>query len=369
MNPFDKLIHPLVAKLTPYLPGKSIQEVRQQYQLDSVIKLASNENAWGCSPKVVKAIKHLHMDDIARYPNTYLHPFAHTLKAYLHLSDNELLISNGSDAIFSLLMQAFALPQQKSILTHQYAFMGYATQAHALGLNCHALPIDAATWELDCKLLLAHCKQDTALIFLANPNNPTGVLIAWDEIEFLLRQLPHHVILVIDEAYQEYIEAPHPNLAKLISSYPNLIMTRTLSKAYGLAGLRVGYAMGNPAIIEILKKIQLPFTINQLALIAANEALKDQCFLQQTVCQTRLGKQQLIQSLQSLPVQCKTTEGNFITIGAKHDIMPLVQFLERAGIIIRPLHRFGLSNYARITIGQTEQNQMLVHQLHNYFSH
>jgi len=367
MSHFIQLIHPLVAKLQPYLPGKSIQEVQERYQLKHVIKLASNENAWGCSQKVSQALKHLQMQDICLYPNTYLHPFFQTLQTHLQLPSEAILVSNGSDAIFSLLMQAFALPQQKSILTHQYAFMGYATQANALGLECHQLPINEDTWEVDCDQWLKYCRPNTGLIFLANPNNPTGVLISWSKIEFLLQHLNPDILLIIDEAYQEYIDVPHPHLATLLARYPNLILTRTLSKAYGLAGLRIGYAMGNPEIIEILKKIQLPFCINQVALTAADAALKDQAFLQQVVSMTRTEKQALIQALQNLPLKLRPTEGNFITLGTESDVTPMVEFLEQAGIIVRPLHRFGLPHYTRITIGQHEQNKQLIKHLHDFY--
>jgi histidinol-phosphate aminotransferase len=367
MPQFSKLLHPLVAKIKPYLPGKSIREIEQKYGIHEVIKLASNENAWGCSPKVIEHLKHVNAQDISIYPNTYLHPCFQSLKEMLDIPGESLFISNGSDAIFSLLMQAFALPEHKSILSHQYAFMGYRTQAQSFGLDCLEVPVEPSTWRFKIQDMVAQINKKTAIIFLANPNNPTGVLMSWDELRILLDQTPNETLVVIDEAYYEYVEDEHPPILELIASYPHLIITRTLSKAYGLAGLRLGYAIAHPEIIQILKNIQLPFTVNQMALNAGQIALGDQLFIQRTQKKTQDEKQKLIKELSQLPLEIRPTHGNFLTLGLEEDVSNLVHTLEEEGTIVRPLHAFGLNHYLRITIGQEVQNNILINQLKHYF--
>jgi histidinol-phosphate aminotransferase len=216
MPQFLQLLHPSVAKLKPYLPGKSIQEIEQKYGLKHVIKLASNENPWGCSPKVITKLRQISVEDISIYPNTYLHPFVKNLQKMLGIPADSIFVANGSDAIFSLLIQAFALTQQKSILSHQYAFMGYRTQAQSFGLECIEVPVDPKTWALDMSDLSQAVKPQTAIIFLANPNNPTGVLIPWTKICQLLEQVPEQTLVVIDEAYEEYINHDHPPLTNYL---------------------------------------------------------------------------------------------------------------------------------------------------------
>jgi histidinol-phosphate aminotransferase len=364
----QELIHPKVQNLQAYLPGKSIQEIQEKFQLKNVIKLASNENAWGCSPNVLSAIQATTLDDISVYPNTYIHPFFKQLSHSLEVPGESIFITNGSDAIFSLLIQAYAYPQQKAILTHQYAFMGYETQANAYGLDCVKVSVDAETWELNIQDFVRSSQQNIAIIFIANPNNPTGTYISWDKIEYILINISPNILLVIDEAYYEYQDNDeHPNLSYLLKTYPNLVITRTFSKAYGLASLRLGYAIAHPELVKTLKKIQLPFTINQIALNAGFASINDFGFLEYTKKQTNLEKKRLHCYLQEYPIKCHKGFGNFVTIELETDSMALVTYLESQGIIIRPLHAFGLKNCARITIGQHQQNILLKNKLAQYF--
>ena len=362
----ESLIHSKVKDLKPYLPGKSIKEIQQKYQLKNVIKLASNENAWGCSQLVLESIKNTTMDDIYQYPNTYLHPFFQHLQHFLQVPKECLFISNGSDTIFTFLIQAFALPQQKKILTHQYAFMGYEIQAHGFGLDCEKVAVDPITWQFNLQDMIAQSQHNTAIVFLANPNNPTGQCLTWNEIAELLEQMPKDCLLVIDEAYYEYADIPHPQLNSLLEKYPNLIITRTFSKAYGMASLRLGYAIAHPKIIEILKKIQLPFSINQMALNAGIYALEDQTFIKKIVTLTHKEKNTLENALKNFPFKIHAGQGNFTTIELPYDSLELVTYLESQGIIVRPLHAFGLTQCVRITIGQAFQNEILINVLQRY---
>jgi len=362
----ESLIHNKVKDLKPYLPGKSIKEIQQKYQLKNVIKLASNENAWGCSPQVLASIKNTCMDDIYQYPNTYLHPFFQHLQHFLQVPKECLFISNGSDSIFTFLIQAFALPQQKKILTHQYAFMGYEIQAHTFGLDCEKVAVDPITWQFNLQDMIAQSQHNTGIIFLANPNNPTGQYLTWNEIAELLEKMPKDCLLVIDEAYYEYVDILHPQLNSLIEQYPNLIITRTFSKAYGMASLRLGYAIAHPKIVEILKKIQLPFSVNQIALNAGFHALKDEAFIKNSVRLTHKEKNTLENALKNFPFKIHTGQGNFTTIELPYDSLILVTYLESQGIIVRPLHAFGLAQGVRITIGQAFQNEILINVLQRY---
>lgn len=363
----QSLIHPKVMDLKPYLPGKSIKEIQQKYQIENVIKLASNENAWGCSPHALKAIQNTHMDDISFYPNTYLHPFFNQLREHLNISDSNLFLANGSDAIFSLLIQAYALPHNKQTLTHQYAFMGYEIQSKTFGINCLKIEVDPLNWHYKLTDLISYSHFNVAIIFLSNPNNPTGQKISWDEIEKLLKHIPKKCLVVIDEAYYEYNDEPHPDLNFLLTNYPQLIITRTLSKAYGLASLRLGYAIAHQEIISTLKKIQLPFTINQMALNAGFAALNDQDFIKNTVLNTKTGKAFLEAELNKMPIKLHFCHGNFVTIELQEEALKLVNFLESNGIIIRPLNAFGLNHCVRITVGRQEQNEQLIQLMNSYF--
>ena len=363
---YQNFLSEKVKHLQPYLPGKSIKEIEDKYQIHDVIKLASNENAWGCSKHVLQAIQSTCIEDISCYPNTYLHPFFKTLAEFLDVSGKNLFITNGSDSIFSLLIQAYALPQLKNTCTHQYAFMGYEIQTNTFGLECIKVKVCPETWQFNIDELINASKKNVAIIFISNPNNPTGLAITWDEIKTILEQIPQNCLLVIDEAYYEYYHPDHPQLNSLLLDYPNLIITRTFSKAYGMASLRLGYAIANEVVVETLKKIQLPFTISQLALQAGHAAILDQDFIKLTTQHTQHEKMFLQHALQELPFKVRPCHGNFICIEQQQDVTELVNQLESKGIIIRPLRAFGLHHCARITVGTHEQNHRLLSGLNDY---
>ena len=368
MDTFIKdLIHPKVFNLDPYVPGKSIAEIQARYQISQVIKLASNENCLGCSPKVLDYFHGISMPDIYLYPAVYLHPLHQQLAHFLNIDPHALMLANGSDTLFSLIIQAFILPRQKKILTHELAFMGYEKQASAYGIDTVKAKVYAHDWTLDVAHLIALAHDEVAAIFIANPNNPTGQFLSWSSIYQILDHIPQTTLFILDEAYHEYHEAMHPDVASLIQRYPNLIMTRTFSKAYGLASLRLGYAFANPDIIHILKRIQLPFSIGLASLNAGSIALDDQDFIHHTQSHNHHQKTFLYQALQAFPLTCHPSAANFITIEQDVDVSPLVQFLESQGIIIRPLHAFGLPHAARITIGTQQDNHILLTGLQRYF--
>ena len=357
---YQQLTHPGVQHLFPYIPGKSIQEVRQQHGITDIIKLGSNENALGCSPHVMTALHALSMDSVMQYPVYAHHPFLHELSEFLGIDVQHLTLANGSDALFGLLMICFAIGQDKHIITHDYAFRKYIIQAHTYGIPIVNTPM--RDWQVDIDAMITTCNEKTALIFIANPNNPTGGWIPTAEIKRLLGHIPETTLLVLDEAYIEFLPS-HQETLSLLKHYPNLVITRTFSKAYGLAGLRLGYAIAHPQITALMKKIHLPFAVNIAALTAGSAALKDQTFVdrtRQTILQNRNG---LAQQLQKHGVAYLATYANFITLNCEQDCLGIVLNLEKMGIIVRPLHPYGMKNYMRVTIGTQEQNQRFLNAL------
>jgi histidinol-phosphate aminotransferase len=360
---FQQLPHKGIQSLIPYKPGKPIIEVVKEFGITDVIKLASNENPLGCSPQVLKSLQALPHTTVASYPSWQNHSLYHKLAKKLKLSPDALIISHGSDYLFLLLLMGFALHTNKHLLTHTYAFSTYQIQAQGLGI-----PVEYAGLKDDSAVnidsLIKKCSHQTGLICLANPNNPTGMLIKHQEIKRLLENIPETTLLVLDEAYYEYAkDAYEGNSLAELQNHPNLVITRTFSKAYGLAGLRLGYAMAHPDVIAILNKLQLPFAVNQAALAAGEAALEDETFLKETLKTNKAGLKQMKIGLDKLSLPYFPSDANFLTVNFEQDTMPLFQKLLEKGIIVRPLHPYNLANYLRITIGTQDQNVRLLEAL------
>ncbi len=361
---FYGLPHPGIRSLHPYIPGKSIEELAREQNITDIIKLASNENPLGCSPLAREALAKLSSIQIAAYPSPGNHPLTTKLSRKLGISEDMLTLSDGSDLLFFFLLTAFALATGKKMLTHDCAFLSYKIQAQTLGIPQQIVLLKPA-WEVDVDAMIkAACTEGTAILFIANPNNPTGLFIEPEEIERLLENIPASTIFVLDEAYYEFAYKPDDKRTlNLLSRFPNLVITRTFSKAYGLAGLRLGYAIANPEITELLHRVQPPFAVNQAALAAAYAALDDDDFIQQTRELNSCGMQQLIQSLNALKIKLLPSSCNFVTIDCQRDSLEIYQNLLNKGIIVRPLHQYGQSNFLRISIGTSQQNSRLIESL------
>ena len=353
---FTTLSHRGIQVLSPYVPGKSIEEVAKEYGISDIIKLASNENAFGCSPKVTEAFQNLDPKLIARYPAAAHHPFRQELSDFLQVPTNMLTIANGSDSLFGILLTAFALLEDKQMLTHDYAFNSYAIQAHTLGVEVVLLALQ--NWQVNIEALLAACTPKTALIFIDNPSNPIGSVMDLASIEQILQNIPETTLLVLDEAYYEFLPPGSMPSLQLLKKYRNLIITRTFSKAYGLAGLRLGYAIADPQITEVIQKVHLPFTANILAMHGARAALQDQAFILHTQQHVARERQEMTELLDARHINYIPPSSNFITIDCGQDgAVTMAKKLQERGIIIRPLHTYGLNSYLRVTIGTTEQNK------------
>ncbi len=355
---FNTLSHAGIRDLKPYVPGKSAEEVAKEYGLKDVIKLASNENAWGCSPAVHAALNKMSKQTLASYPQSYVHPFRQQLANYLKVDADMITFSNGSDLLVGLLISCFAIHQSKHVMTHRYAFVTYEVQAQTLGVPIVVTP--TKNWQVDIDAMIETCNEDTALIFIANPNNPTGILVEQNEIIRLLDNIPKTTILVLDEAYCEYaFDNPNHSLS-LLEKYPNLVLLRTFSKVYGLAGLRLGYSVSHPDISKLLYRIQLPFTVNIAALIAGEAALDDQAFVKKTIELTTQGLRFLEKAFHALQIEYLPSHANFITIDCKKDAYQLFQRFQEYGIVLRPLNPYEMNQYMRITVGTDEQNKRLI---------
>jgi len=360
---YNTLPHPGIRGLHPYVPGKATNTVADEQKLTEIVKLASNENPLGCSPWVLQALAALTPHDLATYTITKDHPLRAILAKHVHMDKESILLSNGSDFIFHMLLECFALHTNKHILTHDYAFITYEVQANTLGIPIRKVPLDAQ-WRVDIDAMIKACTENTALIFIANPNNPTGLLIKPSEIKRLLDNIPESTLLVLDEAYYEYTpEQDRSDAPSWIKKHPNLVITRTFSKAYGLAALRLGYALAHPEITALLYRIQLPFIANQVAMTVGVAALQDLDFVQKTIQLNTEGLEQVRHGLHQLGLTCLPSTCNFIMFDCGRDAAVLDNNLQKRGIIIRPLTPYGLKQHLRVTIGTFEQNILFLNAL------
>lgn len=359
---FKQLTHSGIQSLKPYVPGKSLTDLAKTLGSQEIIKLASNENVLGCSPQALAAVHNLNQEDSSIYPTSMSHPMRSELAKHLGIDADMLTISNGSDLLIGLLITCFALQSDKHILTHDYAFVSYAIQAKVYGVPVVSTPTN--NWEVDIDAMIDACNKKTAIIFLANPNNPTGTLIKHQEIKRLVESIPQQTILVVDEAYYDYAkDAYEGSSIDLLKNHPNLVVMRTFSKAYGLAGYRIGYIASCPEISSLVYSIQLPFSVNIAAMSAASAALKDQAFIQRTIDMNYQGLHQLKEGLNKLGINYIPSHANFITINCDKDASIIANELEKSGIIVRPLAPCGMPCYLRITIGTQKQNAKVLESL------
>lgn len=364
---FQQLPHSGIRALVPYKPGKSIEELAKEKGLTDIIKLASNENPLGCSPLALSALHSISSQVIASYPSPINHPLMPKLANKLNISTDQLFLSNGSDYLFNMLLNCFALHTGKHILTHDFAFSSYAIQAHSLNIPVNSVALNE-NWQINVDNLIEACTEQTGLIFLANPNNPTGLLTSQEDIKYLLEQIPKSTLLILDEAYYEYANSKMTcNSLDWLTEHPNLVITRTFSKIYGMAGLRLGYAIAHPDIIAILQRVQLPFAVNQAALTAAYAALDDDQFIQNSLTVNEEGLFQIREGFDALNINYLPSFCNFLTFDCKEDGMALYNFLLNNGIIVRPLHAYKMNNYIRVSIGTREQNSRFLKALNNYY--
>ena len=344
-----------VRAIAPYVPGKPIQETARELGMPEadILKMASNESPLGPSPKALAAIRGA-LADLHYYPDGSGYDLKRLLSQRLGLAQENFVLGNGSNDVLELAARAF-LTREDSAIYSQHAFMVYPLAVRAIGAK--AIVVPARNYGNDLDAMARAVRSDTKIIFLANPNNPTGTFTPWSEVLVLLDALPPGVLLVVDEAYGEYLPADLASpSAGWLASHPNLIVARTLSKAYGLAGLRVGYAFAHPEIAELMNRVRQPFNVNHLAMVAACAALEDHEFIAKSREVNTRGLQQLEKGFAALGLEYIPSRGNFITVNVG-DAARIYERLLREGIIVRPIAGYGMPKHLRVTVGLPGQNE------------
>ncbi|MBE3574638.1 MAG: histidinol-phosphate transaminase [Firmicutes bacterium] len=346
---------PEVERLKPYIPGKPIEDVREELGLQDVVKLASNENPWGPPPAAVRALQaqaarvHLYPDGQARH-------LRQALAQHLGVGMESIFVGNGSDEILKLLAEAFIRPGDRAVVA-QPTFSEYEYAVTLLGGRVVEVPVDAA-WRLDLPAMAEAVRAGARVVFLCNPNNPTGTMVTRSELLQFLRQIPPEVLVVCDEAYHEYATDPeYPDTVALLGEYPGLVILRTFSKIYGLAGLRVGYAIAHPDLVAVLQRVREPFNVNALAQAAAVAALGDKDFVEESRRQNSAERDFLRQSLEAMGYKVLPSQANFLFFDSGVDSRRLFQALLRRGVIVRSGDIFGCPTFVRVTVGTPAQNR------------
>ncbi|PFP27291.1 histidinol-phosphate transaminase [Bacillus sp. AFS073361] len=352
-------------QLTPYQPGKSIEAVKRQYKLDKIVKLASNENPFGCSSQALDALQS-NQTSLAIYPDGYATILRETLSTYLQVDEEELIFGNGSDNLIQIISRALLHPNANTIMATP-SFSQYKHNAVIEGAVCKEIPLVNGNHDLDS--MLAAIDDQTNVIWLCSPNNPTGTYIPESKLNAFLEKVPADILVVLDEAYYEYVVAEdYYDSIKLAQKYENLIVLRTFSKIYGLAALRIGYGVANPSIIKALEPAREPFNVNSLGQLAASAAIKDKQFINSCKEKNRQGLEQFYEFCGKYELDYYPSQTNFILIDCKTDGDVVFQNLMQRGYIVRSGKALGFPTGVRITVGSFEQNEGVLHALGEFLS-
>ena len=354
------LLAPGIESIAPYQPGKPLSELAREYGIRDAIKLASNENPLGPGARALAAARAA-LDEIGRYPDGGGFALKRGIAHHLGVGTNQVTLGNGSNDVLELMARTFAADGGEVVYA-QHAFAVYELATLAIGARPVVVP--ARDWGHDLEAMRVAVTPRTRLVFIANPNNPTGTWVNRTGLETFLRSLPGHVLVVLDEAYLEYVEErDYPNGIELLERYPNLVVTRTFSKIHGLAGLRVGYAVSTAEIAEYLNRVRQPFNVNNVALAAAEAALADDAHVRQSRAVNREGMRQLTEGLRQIGCTFIPSVGNFVTFDTGRPAGPVYEALLRHGVIVRPVASYGMPNHLRVTIGLAEENGRFLHAL------
>ena len=349
-----------VRSIAPYQPGKPIAELARELGLkeETIVKLASNENPRGTGPRTRAAIERA-LGDVARYPDGNGHELKAALARRYGVDMAQIVLGNGSNDVLELVSLAFLGPGRAAVYS-QHAFAVYPLATQARGARGIVAP--AKDYGHDLEAMARAVDDETCVLWIANPNNPTGTLAAADALEAFVRRVPERVIVVIDEAYNEYLPADlRADTVKWLKRHPNLVVTRTFSKAYGLAGLRVGYALAHPSVADVMNRVRQPFNVNSIGLAAAAAALDDMEFVARSYAENLNGMRQLEEGARSLGLDFIPSYGNFLTIrvaaGGK-SAAEIFKRLLRRGVIVRPVGGgYGLPEHLRVTTGTAAENE------------
>ncbi len=348
-----------VRSIAPYQPGKPIAELAREMGLEErgIIKLASNENPRGIGPRTRAAIDAA-LADVARYPDGNGFELKQALSARYGVDMASIVLGNGSNDVLELVASAFLGPGRAAVMSqHCFAVYPLATQAR----GARSIVVPARDFAHDLEAMAKALDDETYVVWIANPNNPTGTFARGEEIEAFLRRVPERVLVVIDEAYNEYLSGElRAESVKWLRRHPNLIITRTFSKAYGLAGLRVGYALAQPSVADIMNRVRQPFNVNSIALAAARAALDDMEFVARSFAENLQGLRQLEEGARGLKLDYIPSYGNFLTIRVGR-AQEIYRRLLRRGVIVRPVGGgYQLPEHLRVTVGTREENEKLL---------
>jgi len=343
-----------VRAIAPYQPGKPISELAREMGLKEkkIIKLASNENPLGVSPKALAAIKKA-LPELGRYPDGNAFELKAALAGRYGVPEDCIVVGNGSNDLLEMAAAVFLSPSTSAVYS-QHAFAVYPLATQSRGARSIVVP--AKDYGHDLKAMLAAIAADTRVVFIANPNNPTGTFVPGEELEDFLARAPRHVAVVLDEAYTEYLprELRYESVPWL-KKYPNVILTRTFSKVYGLAGLRVGFGLMHPRVADLLNRVRQPFNVNSLALAAARAALEDAKFVAKSVKMNRSGMALLERNFKRLGLEYIPSCANFISFRIPQ-ANAVYQKLLRQGVIVRPIAGYGMPEHLRVTVGTPKEN-------------
>lgn len=350
-----------IRDIAPYQPGKPLSELERELGISQAVKLASNENPLGYSPKAAAAMQQA-LPDIARYPDGNGFALKAEISRRHGVSTAQVVLGNGSNDLLELAARAF-LGAGTSAVYSQYAFAVYPLAVQAVGAT--GIEVPAREYGHDLEAMLAAIRPDTRLVFVANPNNPTGTLLREAELLHFLERVPAEVLVVLDEAYTEYLPPEvRMNSISWLARFPNLLISRTMSKAYGLAGLRVGFALGSEAVVDLVNRVRQPFNVSVLAQAAAIAALQDEEFLRQSYDVNRAGLQQLYDGLGRLGLHYIPSYGNFVLIHVGNG-QEVYQQLLRQGVIVRPVGSYALPEWLRVSVGLETENARFLDALGN----
>jgi len=356
-KPINELVRPSILEIRPYVPGKPIEEVERELGLKDIIKLASNENPLGPSPKAVVAMQK-EVEKVNYYPDSNCYYLKEALAQHLSLTLENIILGNGSDELLKLIAETF-LKEGEEVIYGSPSFSEYEFVTRVMAGKVVEVPLDNLTYDL--KSIAGKINSQTKLIFLCNPNNPTGTMVKRQEVAEFMAQVPEDVLVVFDEAYFEYATDPeYPDGLDYVRQGRRAIVLRTFSKIYGLAGLRVGYGLATPDIIDCLMRVREPFNVNSVAQAGALAGLADQEWVQRAQQVNTEGRDYWCRELSAMGIDYAPTQANFLFINLKTSGAVVSQRLMEKGIIVRPGHFFGYPEYIRVTIGTKEQNERFI---------
>jgi histidinol-phosphate aminotransferase len=346
-----------IVDLPVYQPGKPIEEVKKELGLKEVIKLASNENPFGFSDKA-KAALLADLDNLSLYPDGASVELIDVLAKKLHVNDDQLIFGAGSDEVILMITRAFLRPGDETVMA-SHTFPQYKHNALVEGATCIEVPLRDGTHDLSA--MLAKINDKTRIVWLCNPNNPTGTMVSHNEVLTFINQVPSSVMIVLDEAYVEYIDTPDfPNSLQLLNQYPNIVILRTFSKIYGLAALRIGYGIGRAETIRSINQVREPFNTGRLAQAAAKAALLDDEFISHCRTQNRIGIDYMCSEFNVLDLPFFPAYGNFVMVDVKKPAEAVFNGLLRRGIIVRGGHKLDFPTHIRVTVGSQQQNEAFI---------